>query len=507
MSSFSPVEARLAIGPVYDSNKPQPRGKYAHVQSETCSLADRVFQGKKSQQKLNPQMVPGTKPIGYVYPNPSPVPVLPRPEVVIAAYGDMIEEHVQRRIFFFFQQLLCCNQTKLHFESAAAQDQGESGKVLQMNLNGVTQEYVMRQAAHSSGNPCVIAYDSSSWERYKADEIPKPKGFVYLKGTDYYRTMNATMEMPKWINDADREIDEKTKASLLREKGEAILNRVSQGVITPDEGVIEYVQEALYEVRSAQIRLKESGKNPAVEEVLFYYENYLLQIQYQMRSDPLFLEKLLDIKLGSATQNEKSKRVILQIRYAAIRNCQVNQSGLIQKIESLKQSTLEQVKAANHNQQLDNFDAAFKTVLVNCPTTDQDRKRVEKLLTFSPFNVEAQMQAGAKKKYDNTKAVISTHEVEIQPVVEEICQDMKKLRIQEKDERGQIVRELRHMKQWSQRKLAEEVKHRFPQAASSHSTISRIENQTKLVTKEIAREFSRVFEVDPTLFIPRFYYE
>lgn len=507
MPYFNPVQVGPAIGPAYYPNTSEQRDKYSHALSETCSLTDQVFQGKTGQQKLNTQLPLGEKPIGYFYSNPCPVPFLPTPQAVIAEYREMIQEHVERRVSFFFQQLLCCNRTNLHFESVTAQDQGESATPINMNVNTVVQKYVKRQAAHSGSNPCLIAYDNNQWSRYEAGLIPKPQGFVYLKDTDYYRTMNATMEMPIWFNDADREIDEKTRYSLLREKGEAILNRAAQGFITPDEGMVEYIQSALFEVYAGRVRLWESRQHPEVQEVLSYYEKYLLEIRQMIQSDPLFLEKFLNIKLGSATQDERSKRVILQIRYAAVRNCQINQSGLIQRIQHLKEWVLWNVKAANRGRQPNNFDAAFNTLLVGCARTDQDRKRVEKLLNFSPINFEAQIQGGARTKYMNTKARISTFYADIDFVVREILQDMRTLRVEEMYQRGQTIRELRHMKVWTQKRLGEEVKRLFPRAAASQGTISRIESQGKLVTEQIAHEFSRIFGVDPGLFMPSFYYD
>jgi hypothetical protein len=132
----------------------------------------------------------------------------------------MIKEHVERRILFFFQQMIVCHQTKLHFESVGAQDQGKSADAIVVSIENQSIKYAVRQAAHSSGNPCIVAYDSAQWQLHQRGIIPKPQGYVFLKDTDYYRTVNATMNMPSWINDADREIDEKTVHSLLRSKGE-----------------------------------------------------------------------------------------------------------------------------------------------------------------------------------------------------------------------------------------------------------------------------------------------
>ena len=113
---------------------------------------------------------------------------------------------------------------------------------------------------------------------------------VPLKGQTHYRTQNATSNMPKCINDADREIDEKTLASKLREKSAALINKASQGGLTPDEGIVEFCTKALTEVRAAKARLADADKDPAVQKVLSQYEDKLIEIMQQIQDDPLFLE-------------------------------------------------------------------------------------------------------------------------------------------------------------------------------------------------------------------------
>lgn len=506
MPNLYQVQAGPSIGPIYLKKE---RDQYPPELGETCSLTDRVFQDKSSQQKLHfqphPWQAPGERMTDYIYANPCPVEAFPR--AGIGEYRKMIREHVERRVLFFFQQMIVCYQTKLHFESVGAQDQGKSADAIFMNMNGQKQKYSVRQAAHSCGNPCLVAYDNAQWQMYQAKAIAKPHGFVFLKDTDYYRTVNATMNMPKCINDADREIDEKTVHSLLRTKGEAIINRSSQGLITPDQGIVEYIQESLNEVRAAKQRLAQAVRDPEVREVLDYYEKYLTKIQGIIEEDPLYLEKFLDLKMGRATLDERSKRVILQLRYAAIRNCQVNQSALIQKVEALSQEVIAHLEAANNNRRPDHCNAAFNAVVVEHARTSEDRKRLEKLLNFSPFNFEAQLQGAARTKYFNTKALVVAYSAQIGFLVREILGDMRRLRTQEMYDRAQVIKELRGMKGWTQKELGREVKQIFPNAAASQSTISRIENRGKLVTEPIAMEFSRVFGIDPGLFMPHFYYE
>ncbi len=509
MPDFYAVQATPNIGPVYVK---QERDKYAPVLSETCSRTDNVYQDKSSKQKINfqPHDHLGKDPslVDYSRANPRSVKVIPQPHVVIKEYRGMMREHIERNVLFFFQQMIVSHKTELHFESVGAQDQGEGTDAIVMKKNGSRHKYVVRQAAHSSGNPCLVAYDNKKWQKYKEGKIPKPDGFVFLKGTDYYRTVNSTMNMPRWVNDADRFVGEMTKQSQLRERGNKLINKNAQGLITPDQGMEKYIRTALDEVNSAIHYLENNKKSKSeILEVLCYYKKYYTEIQETIENDPQFLEKFLNLKLEDGTKSQKSQRKILQMRYAAIRNCQIDQSSLIQKIENKSKKILREIKKGNNNRKPDHFLAAFRTTLIKQARTRENKQRLEKLLNFSPANYKAQLDGNAKVKYYKTRELLSAHERKINSLVREICEDMRNLRTQETYARAQIIKELRTIRGWTQRELGEAIAEIFPNAAASQSTISRIESRAKLVTEQIANEFSKVFEVDPGLLMPHFYYE
>ena len=359
------------------------RDEYDPTYGETCSLTDRVFQDDTSLQKLTHA--------DYVYANPCQAEELDH-SLVIGEYAGMMHEHIERRILFAFQQFIACYQTKLHFESVGAKNQGKSAEAVFLSDGGDDTKFVVRNAAHSCGNPRLIAYDQQQWEQFLAGNAPKPQGFVFLKGTDYYRIVNATMNMPRWINEADREIDEKRKTSLLRAKGNAIINRVSQGELTPDEAIMEYIRDALSEVRTARRRLGDLRKDPEVREVLSYYEDYLVEIEQAIVDDPSYLGRFLDLRLGTATENERAKRAIFQIRYAAIRNAEIGQAALIQKVEALRNEILGHFL----RRKPDHFDAAFRTVFIESARSVDNRIRLEKLLIFPRITLKRSSK-GAKQ--------------------------------------------------------------------------------------------------------------
>ncbi len=496
MSNLSKINADPKIGPLYV--KPLKKGsrvQYAPEHGETCSLTDRIFQDNSSLQRLNKK--------DYIYKNPHKTKKLPDTLSITKKYSEMIEEHIERRVLFFFQQLIVCYQTKLHFESIGAQVQGKSASNISMKVKDHLKKHAVRNAAHSSGNPCLIAYNKAKWEKYQQEKTSKPNGFIFLKDTDYYRTCNATMNMPKWINEADREIDEKKKDSLLRKKGEKLINQSAQGLISPDKGIVKYIQKALKEIQKAQQRLE--SKNPEIKKVLNYYAKNLKHIQTQIKTQSSFLENFLNLKMGVHLQNKRSKHVILQIRYAAIRNCQINQSALIQKITNLQKKILAKIKKENGNRQPNYFCAAFKTVFIEQAKTNKNRQRLEKLLNFSYFNFEKQIQSQTGI-YNKTKGLIAVYSAKINSVAKQIIKEMRILREKEKLDRSKTLKKLRTMQNWSQKQLGMKINQLFPNVAASQSTISRIENQKKLVSEKIAMGLSQVFKIDLGLFMPYFYY-
>lgn len=509
MGILEPIRAGVHLGPAFTRERTRVKdGKqYEHVLSETPSLTDRIFQDNTSKQLVDfSQSVrrnPSLSLTEHRFPSPMPAIAKPDNRAVIAEYKEMIKEHVERKILFAFQELIACYQTKLHFESVGAMDQGKSAEAIYVDIAGKVHKLVVRHAAHSCGNPRLIAYDKAQWDDFKNDLTnTPPQGFVYLYATDLYRIMNATMSMPRWMNDADREIEEKTVHSLLRKIGNDIINKSSQGLITPEEGIKEYIQEALNQIQAAKIRLNLQNKDPEVRLVLDYYEKYFTKFQKLIEEDAKFIESLLDIKIKDETPTEQSRRTIFQLRYKAIRDCRINQSLLMQKIINVKEEILKAVGGRKP----DHYDAAFNTLLIEHSRTPENKKRFQTLLNFSSDNYTAQYTGSALTKFLNTKRLLVAHQPKIISLARELIEDMRKLRTTEIVERSRSVKVLRGMKKWSQRELGAKLAEMFPNAAASQSTICRIENTGKLVTEPIAMEFSQIFNVDPGLFMPFFYY-
>lgn len=129
-------------------------------------------------------------------------------------------------------------------------------------------------------------------------------------------------------------------------------------------------------------------------------------------------------------------------------------------------------------------------------------------MNFSSFDFASKLGTKTKvTQFTNVKSRILQYVNEINSLARTIQEEMRSLLTQEEYQRAQIIKELRGMKKWRQIDLGAEVRVLFPRAAASQSTISRIENRQKLVTPQIAEEFSQVFKVDSGLFMPHFFYE
>ncbi|CCB86335.1 putative uncharacterized protein [Parachlamydia acanthamoebae UV-7] len=150
----------------------------------------------------------------------------------------ILEQHIEKKVMSIFFQAIVCFLTKNVFREGHTIHQGYTAK----SLHGVK-----FQAAHSATLPCLFAKQGDT-------EI------VYLYRSGYYDESNATLDVIKAINDADRSIEEKTKDSLLRQKAIALLNLTSVGKITPEEVVTHFVNHLIEEIDKALTREIQSAK-------------------------------------------------------------------------------------------------------------------------------------------------------------------------------------------------------------------------------------------------------
>ena len=156
--------------------------------------------------------------------------------------SDQVMLHVEKRISLFFLQLIACYNTRNVFHEA---------KTLHQGFNAKSVEKVKFNAAHSATNPNLST-----------------DGKIYLYRSHLYDESNATLDLPKEVNDADRAIDEKYRDSFLRRDSIALLNRTSQGLISPVDATKEFV--ALFLRETNKFISTENEEN--VVEVLKVYK-------------------------------------------------------------------------------------------------------------------------------------------------------------------------------------------------------------------------------------------
>jgi ribosome-binding protein aMBF1 (putative translation factor) len=334
----------------------------------------------------------------------------------------------------------------------------------------------------------LIAYETGS---------QKP-GHIYLKDTDYYRTQNATMSMPKWVNDADREIDEKRSESMLRTKAEAILNDVSQGHLTPHDALVKFLKEAQDEVGSAVTRLKDRVNQEQVAKVLKIYQEVITGIQKAIGEKPHFFWRLIGLK---KCEEEACQPLIFCIRYAAIRDYQIKQAALMQSIDVVKKEIFAGIrKRPNH------MNTAFRATLVEL-ANPAEKQRFIKLLNYSEDHFNSVQNKSQKTHFQNAKNLIQNSPIfaKMRTLVESITTKMAEFREQERGVRGPITRQLRVQMGWSQEKLAEMVNALYANTVSRQN-ISSLERGKMFFSDDLAKKIAHGLGIDTTLLIPEFYF-
>ena len=392
------------------------------------------------------------------------------------------------------------NDTPSSNDHVFADGKGESpSKVVLSTPSGKVS--FTRNAAHSSTLPALIAYDPVKWQAYKEGLAEKPQGMVFLKGTDAYRLQNATMNMPRWVNNADILIDGTSVSPKLRIDALAIIQKASIGLVTPEEGVHLFLEKLDEQIKRA------AQKSPLDASLKIYSDKIDTLIEVFQENADLMFTMFLDLNrtnFSSFSNADLCRRKIYEIRYKAIQTEKVGQTKLIQKINKVSTEIL-----AQHRRKPPQFDAAFKAVLISEMKNYQNQ--MEKLLSFSPADFRSRLankrSMSSLNYYERAQNHLKeNHTQKIKILAKDLIVGIRDLQRQEILSRASVTRELRDIKDWTQTTLGKKIKAIFKHAACSQSTISRMENQQKTVTPQIAEELSVVFGVDPGLFMPQFFY-
>ncbi len=453
MNLLQPLSPSVNVGPVFAHQK--VRTQYSLLLNETPSLEDPVFD----------DVVP--KRLGFL-----------QGGQLVERYEEAMEQHVERRVAIFFQKLVACYRTGLRFEIGQTQAQGESAPALKGYEDGKLKKLSVRNAAHSSTIPSLIAYKPGD-----------PQGFHFMRGTDLYRISNSTIAMPRAINEADIAIDGRAKSSQLREKSLKLLNQASEGEINPEEGVTQFLDLLAKRVKSAMDTAQDGG----IKTALKHYKATLRDIQETLREDPDMLARMLDVQIDPETDSALARKTIYHIRYRAIRDNLLGQEALIKKIEAVKEEIFEQMKGRFCHKE-----EAFRQVLVS-KATGEDQIRLRKLYNLPEEN--------SNSRYEKTKTEILKHKKKIEALIKDLSRDLERLRNKEIRQRASVTKTLRYLKGWRQVDLSAKIKRVFPHLPSSQPTLSRIETGIRAVDPDYAEKLSAVFKVDPGLFMPHFFHD
>ncbi|NNM44200.1 MAG: helix-turn-helix transcriptional regulator [Chlamydiae bacterium] len=187
--------------------------------------------------------------------------------------SQVIEQHLERRLSQLFVQAVVCYRTKYEFRE---------GHVLHQGQNATPISSVVFQAAHCATVPCLYAKSPDT-----------NREIVYLYRSPFYDESNATIDVVKAVNDADRAIDEKYSDSLLRDKTIELLNRAARGEITPEQASKDFVHILINEIDKA---LERSGESEEVKAVLELYREKA-ELLWSYVDQPEHIDRWLNVDM------------------------------------------------------------------------------------------------------------------------------------------------------------------------------------------------------------------
>lgn len=199
-------------GPLVQIKSNQPRQHYFLISNETPALGHHAF--PKRSNLIPDQLFRELK----------------NSDERVKNEREAISQAIQRRAICTYQQLILAYGTGLKFAKGTTVDQAlnDQAKIYLFN-NQTLEEMVLRtHAVHTCALPCILATGMH-------------QTFVFLQGSDCYNFWNATTNMLQEINEEDLKLDCKG-SDPLRDKVVALLNAASKGALSPEEGLIAFLE-------------------------------------------------------------------------------------------------------------------------------------------------------------------------------------------------------------------------------------------------------------------------
>lgn len=475
-----PIAQTQFVGPQALAN-PGPRDHYKHKYNETASRIDEVYD--------------------KTIRNPGPVEAarLKTPGNLIDDYTSVIEEHFDRRLVIFIQQVLACYGARYHFEVGPTMNQAESATSLELVEGGQTTKLCVRNAAHSSTFPCLIAYPKDQWDHYVQHGGVKPTGFVYLKDSDLYHGMNATIDLPRDVNDADIALDGAHHNSLFSQHAMNVLNRISVGQITPQQAVKEFLEASHVQIQN-QIP---TARTPGIKKALEQYAAKVAKEYPHIIANSDWIFQHTNVAMNQFAHTDHMKAMMLRIRCTAIRNHYLKQTEIAARIEQVRNAVF---NSFNFKRTPDHLEAIFRYLVIEQMPTPEDKRRMQTYFAIPPRAqfVEG-MAKGAVTKLNNTETLLRTQIQAIDSLSREISLMMYRMRVEEELGRGDAMRALRAGKGWTQEQLGQEIRRLFPYEPSSAPTICKTEKGNRRLTDSLAEKLTVVLNVPRGLIAAQFF--
>lgn len=431
---------------------------------------------------------------------PRTVAQLKSPTAQLQIKRDLVEEHVDRRIQLFFQQAILCHNTPFVYEANGAEDQIGSGQSLKHKSKAI----LKTQAAHSSTFPCLYACLKDE----DGDADPSTK-FVFLKHSAAYRSHNATVELPDYVNKTDTRLDGKTSENKLRARSLKLLNRCATGALDPVKATRLFLKIFIEESGSLADALADTDPRKQVAEI---YRDHASAVREEISGSDEIFDRIMGVSLCGGEEEQLLREIVYRRRFTLIQQAEFIHSQIAKKIFEA-QAKIFSTPIKN----IKSIDFRLRFALLK-QFSGQSRRTLEKLFCVSLEQLSASAVSRQKLRSAH-QALSESQKKKITVLSRDLRALFSDLQRREFLFRAELFKDFRtRLKDWTQTQFAARYKRAHPHSPMSQAMVSRLEQPTRVAAKAVyatplsqrckdmtvqkARNISSVFGIDPGLFLP-----
>lgn len=431
---------------------------------------------------------------------PRTVAQLKSPTVQLQVKRDLVEEHVDRRVQLFFQQAILCHKTPFYYEASGAEDQIGSGQSLKVKSKAI----LKTQAAHSSTFPCLYA----SLRDEDGDPDPSTQ-FVFLKHSAAYRSHNATVELPDYVNKTDTRLDGKTSENKLRARSLKLINRCASGSLDPVKATRLFLKIFIEESDSLADALGEDDPRKQVAEI---YRDHARGIKEEIQGSDEIFDRIMGVKLCEGEDEGLLREIVYRRRFTLIQQAEFIHSQIAKKVFKA-QAKIFGTKISK----IKSVDFRLRFALLK-QFSGQSRRTLEKLFCVSLEQLSASAVSRQKLRSAH-QALSDSQKKKIAVLSRDLRALFSDLQRREFLFRAELFKDLRtRLKDWTQGQFSARYRRAHPHSPMSQAMVSRLEQPTRVAAKAVyatplsqrckdmtvqkARNISSVFGIDPGLFLP-----